>query len=210
MEGDRSGTRGEQRRSPLTGIDWQRKAAHVEVSDAEGRTRWKGEGRVLSFRLCQAIKRVLAEDETRPWWSQRARTQIEEVRGQFPWLMPESTVVVVSQEGRMAWWTFAGRSANAAIAPAMANLTQVQTISDSLVIEFERALPLDTMQRAIENLRSCAPGTLLPVVDPQALDGLKFSDCLPPELGIHALAMRTRDLVAVEHVLGAQVRLVSG
>ena len=75
----------------------------------------------------------------------------------------------------------------------MANLTQVQTTSDNLVIEFERALPLDAVQRAIEDLRSCDPGTLLPAVTHEALEGLKFSDCLPPELGIHVLAMRTQD-----------------
>jgi len=50
----------------------------------------------------------------------------------------------------------------------------------------------------------------LPAVDPQALEGLKFTDCLPRGLGLHSLAMRTRDPVAVEHVLGARVRLVSG
>ena len=47
----------------VTHIDWQRKVAHVEVSEAQGRTRWKGTGQGLSFRLSQAIKRVLAEDE---------------------------------------------------------------------------------------------------------------------------------------------------
>jgi ATP-dependent Lhr-like helicase len=194
----------------VTHVDWQRKVAHVEASDDHGRTRWKGEGRGLSFRLCQAIKRVLAEDEVRPWWSQRARTQLEEVRSRFPWLTLESTVVVVNQEGGMAWWTFAGRNANTAIAPAVANRAQVQTTSDNLVIEFERALPLEAVERAIESLRSCDPATLLPTVDPQALEGLKFSDCLPPGVGLHLLAMRTRDPVAVEHVLGTRVRLVSG
>lgn len=193
----------------VTHVDWQRKVAHVEASDDHGHTRWKGEGRGLSFRLCQAIKGVLAEDETRPWWSQRARTQLDEVRERFPWLTPESTVVVTSQDGGMAWWTFAGRNANAAIAPAVANRAQVQTTSDNLVIEFERALPLEAVERAIEGLRSCETAELLPVVDPQALEGLKFSDCLPQELGIHLLAMRTQDQIAVDRVLRSHLRLVS-
>ena len=68
---------------------------------------------------------------------------------------------------------------------ALANRTQIQTTSDSLFIEFERALPLDTVQRAIDQLRSCDLQTLLPTVDPAALEGLKFSDCLPPGLGVH-------------------------
>ena len=192
----------------VTHVDWQRKVAHVEASEALGRTRWKGEGRGLSFRLCQAIKKVLAEDDVRPWWSQRARTQFEVVRAQFPWLDPASTAVVASQDGGTVWWTFAGRNANAAMGPALGHRTQVQTFSDDLMIEFERALPLEAVERAIEALRSCDSGELLPMVDPQALEGLKFSDCLPPELGIHVLAVRARDRVAVERILGTQARSV--
>ena len=77
------------------------------------------------------------------------------------------------------------------------------------MIEFARALPLAAVEGAIESLRSCDPGELLPAIDPQALEGLKFSACLPQELGIHLLAIRARDPAAVEHVLGNQVRLVS-
>ena len=75
--------------------------------------------------------------------------------------MAEGTVVV-GDEDSVAWWTFGGQKANAALAPAMANFTQVQATSDSLAIEFERALPLDVLQQAIEELRSRDPGTLLP------------------------------------------------
>lgn len=193
----------------VTHIDWQRKVAHVEVSEDRGRTRWKGEGQGLSFQLCQAIRRVLAEDVTRPWWSQRARAQIEEMRSEFPWLTPGGSVVVASQEDGLAWWTFAGHNANAALAPVLASIACVQTTSDSLSIEFERALPLDTVQQAVEELRSRNPDTLLPTVSPDALKGLKFSDCLPSQLAVHVLGTRARDRMAIEHVLDRPVRLVS-
>ena len=152
----------------VTHIDWQRKVAHVEVSQDRGRTRWKGQGQGLSFRLCQAIKRVLAEDEARPWWSQRARSQIEEVRQKFPWVAAEGTAVV-ADEDRVAWWTFAGQRANASLAPALAAVTHVATTSDSLMIEFEHVVPLDAVQQAIEQLRSLNPGTLLPDVNPRGV-----------------------------------------
>jgi ATP-dependent helicase Lhr and Lhr-like helicase len=193
----------------VTHVDWQRKVAHVEVSEDRGHTRWKGVGQGLSFRVCQAIKRVLAEDESRPWWSQRAGTQIEEVRGEFPWVTADGTAVV-GEEDRVAWWTFAGQKANAALAPALANIAQAQTTSDNLAIEFGRALPLDTVHRAIDELRGRDPSTLLPEVNVDALEGMKFSACLPPALAVHVLGMRSRDPMAVEHVLGAPVRLVSG
>jgi ATP-dependent Lhr-like helicase len=121
---------------------------------------------------------------------------------------PEGTVVV-SAEGGMAWWTFAGDKANAALAPALAKLAQVQTVGDTLAIQFERTLPIDEVQQAIEELRYCDRDTLLPEVNPEALEGMKFSDCLPPGLGVHVLGARTQDLVALEHVLRAPTRWVS-
>jgi hypothetical protein len=79
-----------------------------------------------------------------------------------------------------------------------------------LTIEFERALPLDAVQHTIEELGARDPGTLLPVVSPEALQGMKFSECLSPAIAVHVLGMRSRDPMAVEHVLGAHVRLASG
>jgi hypothetical protein len=51
--------------------------------------------------------------------------------------------------------------------------------------------------------------TLLPAVNREALEGMKFSDCLPPALAVHVLGMRNRDPMALEHVLRTPVRLVS-
>ena len=65
------------------------------------------------------------------------------------------------------------------------------------------------MRQAVEELGAREPGTLLPAVSPEALEGMKFSDCLPPALAVHVLGMRNRDPMAVEHVLAARVRLVS-
>ena len=171
----------------VTHIDWPRKVAYVEASQARGRSRWKGAGQGLSFRLCQAIKRVLAADDTRPCWSQRARTQIEAVRGQFPWITSEASAVVAGPDSGTTWWTFAGQKANAALAPALAALTQVSASSDSLSIEFDRPPPPDTLQHAVEELRSRDPATLLPDVNDEALEAMKFSECLPRPLAFHVL-----------------------
>ena len=53
------------------------------------------------------------------------------------------------------------------------------------------------------------PARCCPTVSPEALEGMKFSDCLPPALAVHVLGMRNRDPMAVEHVLRTPVRLVS-
>ena len=192
----------------VTHLDWQRKVAYVEMSQDRGRSRWKGAGQGLSFRLCQAVKRVLATDDTRSCWSQRARTQIDVVRGQFPWIASEASAVVAGPDSGMTWWTFAGQKANATLAPALAAIMQVPTTSDSLSIEFGRPPPSDTVQHAVEELRSRDPATLLPEVNDEALEAMKFSECLPRSLAFHVLGMRRRDPLAVGHLFGRPVRFV--
>jgi hypothetical protein len=72
-------------------------------------------------------------------------------------------------------------------------------------------VPLEVVQRAIEELRCRDPGTLLPQgVSSQALAGLKFSDCLPQRLAVHVLAMRSQSPLDIAQVLRAPIRLVSG
>jgi len=193
----------------VTHIDWQRKIAHVEMSQDRGRSRWKGAGQGLSYRLCQAIKRVLATDDSRPYWSQRARSQIETIRGDFPWLTVDASAVVTGPDNGMKWWTFAGQNVNAALAPALANITQVATTSDNLSIDFDRPPSTDTLQQAIDELRTRDPATLLPEVTPDAVQALKFSECLPPALALQSLATRRRDQAAVSQLLGTVARFVS-
>jgi len=67
----------------------------------------------------------------------------------------------------------------------------------------------DAVQQADLKLGARDTGTLLPAVSPEALEGMKFSACLPPALAVHVLGMRNRDPLAVEHILRMPVRLVS-
>ena len=131
-----------------------------------------------------------------------------EVRAKFPWVTAAGTAVV-AENSSMTWWTFAGQKASAAIAPALASLTHVSATGDNLGIEFERALPLEAVQEAVEELGTRDPGTLLPAVSPEALEGMKFSACLPPALAVHVLGTRNRDPMAVEQILRTRVQLVS-
>ncbi|MGH7136147.1 MAG: helicase-related protein, partial [Pirellulales bacterium] len=102
----------------VTHVDWQRKTAYVEAAEGPGKSRWAGTGPGLGFRLCQAIKRVLASDDMRACWSQRAQQQLAEVRQDFAWLTGDSSAIVLNPQGQAEWWTFAGQRANATLVPA--------------------------------------------------------------------------------------------
>ena len=75
------------------------------------------QGQFLGRELCGAIRRVLAADEVAGLLGRGGRVgRIEAVRAEFPWLArrPENALVAAGDE--LAWWTFAGGRANAALA----------------------------------------------------------------------------------------------
>jgi ATP-dependent Lhr-like helicase len=193
----------------VTHIDWSRKTAYVEAVETGGRSRWKGEGRGLSFRLCQAIKAVLTTDEVRPWWSNRAREQLTQVRGDFAWLTPEATTVLVNADAEVTWWTFAGIGANASLAFALSQATQSKVSHESFGVTFEPQLRANEIEQAILSLQRRNVKELLASVDERALHSLKFSECMPPEIAITILKRRLQDAKAVRNVNQSRIRVAT-
>ncbi|HUY32650.1 MAG TPA: DEAD/DEAH box helicase [Pirellulales bacterium] len=194
----------------VTHVDWRRKVAYVEASEDRGRTRWKGSGQGLGYRLSQAIKNVLASQESPNWWSQRAQEQLRQLRGEFAWLRSDGTVALGQADGESEWWTFAGFRANACFVPALASATRSRVTYDSFTLRFASHLVLADIERGIEAVRTIPADQLLPHVDEAALDGLKFNECLPKDLGLHVLQVRTLDRAALELVQRQPMQFVAG
>lgn len=189
-------------------IDWQRRIAYVDASEGTGRSRWKGQGQTLSFRLSQAIKQVLALSDERESWSNRARQRMATIRSEFAWLEPEGTVLVRGDQGPMEWWTFAGFAANATLANELAQATKSRVTYDSFHLAFEPQVSASTMAHALHMLGTRDVRTMRPAIDEKAIAGLKFSQCLPHELAVRALEARLRDPSAVEQILQQSKRVV--
>jgi ATP-dependent Lhr-like helicase len=192
----------------VTHIDWSRKSAYVEASEDRGRSRWKGEGRGLPFRLSQAIKSVLASEESRPWWSARTREHIGELRDEYSWISSDRTTILNDLTEGPTWWTFGGIGANASLAFALSQATQSQVAHESFSLTFEKHVDVDSIEQAIEDLRRREASALLPAIDERALLSLKFSDCLPRELAIQMLRHRLQDEAGLRQVLGQDCRVV--
>ena len=62
----------------------------------------------------------------------------------------------------------------------------------------------------VRGLAEADASIMEPQVEEAALDGLKFSQCLPKELAQGTLASRLRDVTAVRTVLSQPMRVVSG
>jgi ATP-dependent Lhr-like helicase len=191
-------------------IDWQRRIAFVEATDQKGRSRWKGEGGGLGYRLAQAIQRVLASDEIAECWSRRAQEQINTARLEFPWLDLDCTTALNDTDGLLTWWTFAGNRGNATLANEIAQLKAGRVKHDNYALTFESTTRFAELRNALGELRNKNVEEMRPNVDDRAMEGLKFSACLPVATARTMLESRLRDSEAVRETLALTLRGVSG
>lgn len=190
-------------------IDWQRRIAYVEPTDHIGRSRWKGEGQGLSFKMCQAVKRILAEDINCESWSRRAQEKIVSARNEYPWLDCQSTVVTNEANNELSWWTFGGNGANATLANELAQILKSRVKHDSFALTFNPEVEMAAVEVALEKLQHHEIEDMQPEIDEDAIEGLKFSECLPVELAIDMLRSRLRDVDSVGEIIQQPIRFVS-
>ena len=82
--------------------------------------------------------------------------------------------------------------------------------ADACSINFPEGLALDEAERAIAAVRATQPAEILPDIDPAAVEGLKFSQCLPPGAAAEVVRRRLADLPAVSAVVDEPMRTVIG
>jgi ATP-dependent Lhr-like helicase len=194
----------------VTNLDWGRRVAHVEATDEIGRSRWRGDGPTLGFALCQSMRLLLAGEEASPRWSRRAQGRLEELREEHSFVHAEGPTLLSRPSSRAEWWTFAGTRANTTLAGELAGLCGGRVDHDALAITVEGAEGLPAIEGALRELGSRDPSSMASAVEEAALEGLKFSRCLPKELALATLALRLRDEAAVRAVLAQRFRVVSG
>jgi len=196
----------------VTHVDWNRRIAHVERVEGGGASRWRGGGPLVGFRFCRAMRDVLTTDGERERWSRRARDGLARIRAEFAWLSADGTTLhggAGAAAGEPAtWWTFAGTKANAALKAALQGLVTGPLDADALSIRLPDGLPLEEAERAIATVRAMQPTDVLPNIDPAAVEGLKFFECLPPGMAVDVLRVRLADLPAVTAVMKEPARTV--
>ena len=189
-------------------IDWQRRRAYVEPTDAKGRTRWMGEGQGLSFQMSQKIKHILATEDNSDGWSRRSTDRIGEIRYEYPWLQSDSSVAVQASGAEVEWWTFGGIRANATLARQLSDETNQPVKHNSFTLKFHASLKLQDAEAAINTIKTRDVAEMYPAIDEAAIDGLKFSECLPVDLAIRMLERRLQDRPATQHILEQEIRFL--
>jgi ATP-dependent Lhr-like helicase len=192
----------------LTHLDWKRRQALVEPNDQGGRSRWRGQGQVLGYALCQAIRAILARDDEDVHWSRRARQYLAEVRLEYPWASSEHTSLVLNRQEEWHWWTFAGGKANAGLAHGLSKTLSGRVSWDNFAVRMPAGPKGEEVEAAIQALRGAAKEGVVADVDEEALQGLKFAGCLPPGLAAAVVRARLADPAGVADVLDNPVRTV--
>lgn len=184
-------------------LDWNRRIAYVEPTDERGRSRWIGEGQFQSFRICQAIRRILSAETNEPTWSQRACAQMAEIRLEYPWASDDYTTLVQQSNGEVQWWTFAGGLANSLIMDHLIGASKSKT--DNLCLQFSTTFKLADVETLIN---SRMPEEITPVPSEEAIKNLKFGECLPPSLAQEVFSARFNAPEAIEAIRREPKRVV--
>jgi ATP-dependent Lhr-like helicase len=187
-------------------IDWQRRVVQVEPTDAPGVARWAGSGQPLGAVVARGVREVLVgTDPAGVHMSERATQKLAELREQHPWAVADATTLVMDDRGRARWWTFAGWKANLWLARAVESVrTEVATIDDlSIAVD-----PNATIEVLGTLVQMAEPGSidLAPWITAEAVEGLKFAECLPKAMAREVIARRLADPLSVTEALSEKVR----
>ena len=193
----------------VTSIDWRHRTINV-VEHAEGsRSRWAGGVPSQGYELTRAMREVLLGAQVPVELSRRAQSTLARVCDERATDVHHSGTVVASSGSDQSWWTFAGTKANASLVAGLASLG-IKAHSDAEAVRGQ-GLTGESIRALTSVLESGLPTAVL---DPKALEGLKFSVALPAELAAATLAERgtderTASLVSAEalvmHRSGVQI-----
>ena len=93
--------------------------------------------KMLSFALCQRIKRVLIDEPAYGYLSEPAAVALGQYRDDFAGLLGPEGAALQGDQKAWRWWTFAGGAINQTLKYAIAALTGWKIISDSFRLRFE-------------------------------------------------------------------------
>jgi len=164
----------------VTHVDWRRRSVYVEPTEQRGSSRWLGAGQPLLFTLCQAILAILAGEPPTGRISSRAQAMLVELRDQHPWAAI-GTTALVRGENATTWWNFGGGLLNAALAQRLGGKVSGVS-SDDFGLRIRSNDAGEDLRQIVHSLLASDPKDLSVGLTDEAIDDLKFGDCVPQEL----------------------------
>ncbi len=193
----------------IVGIDWKGGACFVEPAQAGGYPRWFGRPVSLERSLCQAMRRVLAGEDSDPSWSKRAVAALEAQRESHAFLDGGLLPLEEDPDGRCRWWTFGGGAANRVLAGLLERELGARVSPGNTFITFAEGAAESSVavRGAIDTLAARAPlagSDATRLVDPTQRSRVsKFQPCLPPEIEHGLIARETMNVDDANATLAA-------
>jgi ATP-dependent Lhr-like helicase len=170
-------------------VDWDRRRAYVEPTDLRGRSRWLGAGQPMHFRLCQAVKAALADDQHLVWLSNRARQALSALHTEYGWVELGRTALIQADRS-VLWWTFGGLPFNAFLAAKLRQQGHDATSHGDLGVRIGPSIDLLELSSLLRELAADASGAYARDVAQRSVDRMKFIECVPPPLRDKLAAQR--------------------
>lgn len=185
----------------VTAVDWPRRRAYVEPAEGAGLARWLGTPTPLGRELVDAMRRVLlGELPEGVSLTERASTRLAQLRVELADRVDDDRTVVLHEEGRTRWWTWAGGRANAVLSAALEEAAPRLLDSDAGYTNDHVPLRADASAGELgESLLAARArfgddlSGLSPRITRRAIQDLKFGDLLPESLAISTLSRRLAD-----------------
>lgn len=181
-------------------VDWLRRRVEVEPDESRGKVRWSSEPLPESFEMVRARRDVLLGADPPAQLTQRAQTALQTVRAAWEGRVDPVGLVLERGDHDVTLWSMAG-------------LRGHETLAAALPIDFEARCTNEAVrfsdQFSLDVFRATDVSEALPFIAPEAVDGLKFSAALPPELARATLSARFVDRKHAAEVAGAPVVVVT-
>jgi ATP-dependent Lhr-like helicase len=188
----------------INSIDWKRRIAHVEATEARASVQFAGGSQPLCYEICQAMAEVLDGASIDPViLTKRAAASLAELGGDIPLGRPGRTVLVDAGAGAgQRWYTFAGLRANLELAARLKTLRSQVGQKNNLYITVDAGVTPDQIRAAVSQPTPIDELTRLV----EAVSGaLKLQRVLPESLVQEILIRRLRDRPAVAAVVTAPI-----
>ena len=181
----------------VTHVDWERRRCFVEPVDAGGQAKWSGFSGGLSYDITRGMRDViLGRLPTGVEFTERATRTREDLRATYSDNAdPERLIVRLPDDAAGRWWTWAGTAANRSLQASLPRLVDPRQKLDEKSVRLLPGVSVAEFGDAI-----AAVEWRDPLVDANAVRGLKFSAALPQELAVATLGARIGDLTAAQTV----------
>lgn len=195
------GTSSARASSKPTDRSWERRRCFVEPVDGGGQAKWAGWSGGLSDDISRGMRDIiLGRLPAGVQFTERATRTLAALRASYSENAdPERLIVRLPDGAAGRWWTWAGTAANRSLQASLPKLVDPRQKIDEKSVRLLPGVNVAEFGDAV-----AAVEWRDPLVDANAVRGLKFSAALPLELAVATLAAWIGDQVAAEAAFAEQ------